>query len=337
MSSTVTTNLDIGLLNQMTDLILNEPGAVDQKFDEEPIAQALLKNTIEKSGPGIRQPIIVDRGNTFGYSTGGEYSLNQFDPTQMLQFIWKHFAAPMVIPKTTADFSEGKEAFGNLLKIQRDVAVSSLLHDVANMFRGVAVPNVASALNSFATIAGTSGTYGGLSRTTYPILNGITLDLSTDFNLTTTAHLINDNNLVSVIQRGIRKASRAGKKERSTVVFLSDCIWDVLTAISNQILSPIKSADARQWGGAAYEIDNVTVVNDPELPDSLGHLIIANFDYLDLVTHPKYNFTFSGWTESQTSDNLIGLLKLSGEVVSMKPKRQCLITSMPTSFTLSTS
>lgn len=332
------TKAEIGLLNALTELILEEPGAIDQKFEEEPIAEALLKNIVQRSGVGIKQHVIIDRGNTFGYASGGEYTLHQTDPTALMQFTWKHFAADMVIPKTTADFSENKEAFGNLLKIQRDVAFSSLLHDVANMFRGVAVPNIPIPLVSFADIANTSGTIGGLSRTTYPILNGVRIAMNAaPYTITTIAQLIFNNNLVSIIQQGIRKCSRAGKREHTTVVFLPDVMWDVLTYIANQVFSPVKSADARQWGGAGYTIDNTLCVNDPDLPDALGYIIVANFDYLDLVTHPKYSFTFSGWESDPKSDNLIGLIKLSGELVCLKPKRQCLITNCLTTFTMPTS
>lgn len=328
------TKLDIGMLNNLSELIVAQMSPVDEKFDEEPIAQELLKNLVNKNGPGMKQHVIVDRGNTFGYESGGNYSIVSTDPTALLQFTWKNLAAVGMIPLTTSEFSkDNKEAFGNLLEIQLDVMYKSLLHDLAQQFRGVSVANVANPMQAFSTIAAASGTYGGLSRTTYPVLNGLTIDITAaPYSCTTIAHLTTNNNLINILGSAIRRCSAPGKQETSTVIFVPGAMWECLDFIGNQVYSPIKPTDAGKWGSVAWDIKGVPAVYDAELPE--GSIMVCNFNYLDLVTHPSFDFTFSGWKESDTSDNLVGLMKLSGEIVSIKPKRQCIITNLPTSFTL---
>jgi len=334
MAATVTTLLDIGLLNQITDLVLAEKGAVDQYFDEEPIAKRLMESVIEKEGPGIRQPINLDRGTTFGYPTGGEYTLAQTDPTQLLQFTWKHQASSMVIPKTTFDFARNNpNMLEDLIKVQRDTAYKSLLHDMAQQFRGIAVPSISSAsqFQSFNTICASTGTYGGLSRTTYPILSGYTLDMSAaPYSASTTTILIAGNLLVTILRKAFTYVSRPGETEVTNVIFMPQNMWLTACCIADQAFSPFKASESREWGGQSFKIDGIECVLDNEMAE--GTIEVCNFNYLDLVTHPLYNFKFTGWYDDGKSDNITALLKLSGEIVSLKPKRQAIITGCPTTW-----
>lgn len=326
------TLLDLGKLSEVMNLALMDKEAVMNVFYATPGLKKIMAKEKTVAGSGLQQPVVVKELETHSYITGESYGVGVPDCLKDAQWKFHKFDVDCSLPQSTVSESKSEDALVNLVETYRDIGLRTGTRDLWKMILGLTPPGVTDPTASIPDIANVDRSYGGINSTTFEAWDGYRFSASTKYSVSSVTTLVASNLMITILDDLITEISDAGPGDSCDAIIVGPLMWRALGIIATAAFAPIKIDGTVAWGPNSFTHRNVDIVLDKNLPDSQGYIEAMNFDYLDVVFSNGYNFDFKGFTEDPNSDKLIGHILFSAELVCTQPRRQGLITGLPTTY-----
>jgi hypothetical protein len=240
------------------------PTVVDQILDSNVfMARAFQRGVKRWSGETLRIPIQVTASTSGGSFSGVDvFDTTAQNNTRRLSFEPKGYYQSVVIPGIEKAVNATTAQVLNLVKVSLEIAKNSMCDGVGTKLYGLGAGDDFDGLGAIVDDATDTSSYGGLSRTTYSVLNatnnasGGTLTLA----------------LMAALARGVSAASSS--RQAFTMGLSNETVWDLYESL----LTPTVQANYTANGYpqvTAYSKPGVTVKGEDALKGMQGFNAIS--------------------------------------------------------------
>jgi hypothetical protein len=151
------------------------PKIVDQVLSDSFMLYRYISNGKKWSGETLKRPIKVSK-NTLGGSFSGldQHNTGVVSVRETMSYDLRGWEMPVTIPGLERVVNQGEAQVVNLVRAELESAQMDMLDDIASICYSDGTGNDSKDFNGLANIVDdgtTAATIGGLSRTTYPVLN----------------------------------------------------------------------------------------------------------------------------------------------------------------------
>jgi len=294
------------LINVVLDDI--SPKVVDTILSSNVALQALQNRVVRITGKNKQYPLKYKKmGNSLSFDGFDLLNTNYVDTSVKLTFVPKNIDQPLVFADTDIASAQGDQAIIDLVAFKTEEATQELADALGTMIYSDGTGNSGKDVDGFLAGIKTSGTYGGLSLSTYTTLQA-TVDSSTNLAGLTLAVL--DNMYASV----------SSGNNVPTHIFTTKAIFAKLktllttstVAVGNQFVQPnqtgagslIPSVRAGLSGNFGYTelyYNGMPIIADEKCPT--GHLYMININTWDLLVQAMP--ASEGYTEMGFNPSII--------------------------------
>ena len=264
--------------------------------------------------------------NVNSYSGYEAINIQPNSPISAAQFNLKQYAAAVTMSGLEMLQNTGKEQIIDLMDGRLKVAEAQLLNRISTDIYGAGTGNGGKNLDGLSDIVSSSatGTYGGISRTTWTFWQNQRFRC-----LTTGGAVASAVNIQTYLNRATALAVR--NNDSPDLIVLDNNFWAFFTSsmqaiqrITDSNMASLGFASMKYWGGG----QDATVVLDGGLsgnaPASTGYLL--NTKYLNFRPHRDRNFVpIGGERQSVNQDAVVKLIGWAGNVTCSAPRQQVLL------------
>lgn len=276
----------LDLINLTLDDI--SPKVVDTILTSNVALQALQNRVVRITGKNKQYPIKYRAmGNAKSFDGFDLLNTNFVDTTVKLTFVPKNVDQPIVFADTDIASSSWPEAVIELVAFKTEEATQELADAIGTMIYSDGTGNSSKDLDGFQAGIKTSGTYGGLSLSTYTTLQA-TVDSSTNLAGLTLVAL---DNMYAAISSGNNVPTHIFTT-KAIFAKLKTLLTTSTVAVGNQFVQPNQVGagmlipGARQglsgnFGYTELYYNGMPIIADEECPT--GHLYMININTWDLL------------------------------------------------------
>jgi len=345
--------------NATQDYIM--PKVIDSVLDSNVLTAKLLANPKKFRGFQHKSNIRVGISNASAAQGGGFRGTDTFvtniqDETKQLQWNPKYVYEPLNFVGTDLSLNKGEEEILSIVAQQTEYSFSNLLDNIGTMFYGSADESGKN-FSGLGHIISSTGSYGGLSRTTYTVLKpGDTSGGGLDTSTTT---------LTLAAMRSVSNALTSGAVKPNIIATTPEIFgyFEALlqpmqrmdiggyAQVTRDGLAPNQGALGGATGFDAIMFDGMPVVRDEKC--TANAMYFLNLDYLGFhkidgfmdrignwkqvalrpnVVEGQYDknmeqgfktgFFWSGFKEPTNQAAVNSQIVLAGELICTNPKRQ---------------
>ena len=264
------------------------PKAVDNIFKSIPLMNRLSKKMKKlDGGTKVLQPLNYAQASAVGWYSGAE-TLNNTDNEVLTaaEFEWAQIYASISITRRDELKNSGDAQKINFVKSKVQIAEKSIRDTVAVGLYNAGTD--AKAIAGARAFVATSGTYGGISMSSYSWWQS-----NVDSTTTTLS--------IGALQTQWSNASING--ESPTVILATTSNYDRLYAL----LQPQQRFMDKETGEAGFTslmFNGVPYIADSKCPSN--HVLMLNEDYLDLHVHKDENFRFEPFQQPINQNVKVG-------------------------------
>lgn len=332
------------------------PKLVDTILHSNVFATRMIANAKKWSGLNMQFPIKYQKGVS-GTSFAGfdTFSTAASDTRVNLLFVPKFYETNVVLPLDEISANQTDERVLDMVKLEIASRAQDMADSIGTLFMGDGTGNSSKdflGLNAIVDDGTNAGTFGSLSRTTYPTLKST---VTASGGLLTLAKM---STLYNTITSGTQKPS---------VGICTPAVFNLYEALLNPQERIVKDVGMMKnenkglnsgtglVGGTGFT--GLYFKGFPILADeksNTGNLYFLNEDFIDFYALPlattepvKYKtqdidgndyseveglgFSWSNWIKPTNSASIIGHVYLGGELISQNPLRQGVLTGCTTS------
>lgn len=336
------------------------PRAVDQTLSSSAAIARFIGNAKPWKGESLKRPIkYKSTGKGGSFSGMGNFDTAATDTTVRLAYDLRAYEQPIVVPGMDRLLNQGEAQVTDLVQFKIDEATIELEDAVGSMIYGDGTGNGNSDFLGLDAIVddGTSvTTIGGLSRTTYPVLNAVRTASGGTVSLAKMATLVSG------------ASAGSATRNRPTIMFCNETVWDFI----EQLVTPLLQANYQIMDLPMVTMNSKAPLRSGELKGAVGFTSIIykgipivadekstaqtlwaiNENYLewygkfdpaltkvnlgsstidsvyDGSPSSNHGFNYSGMLKPTNSYGDIGHLFLFGNLVSWQPRRHGRLTGI---------
>lgn len=288
------------------------PEVIDNVYRSNPIFYRL--NAARRKitgGTQIEVPMMYAR-----FAAGGPYqgfdvlNVAPSDTIRNLVFTWKQQYVPVTVDGLTLIKVDSPDAIANFLRLYFQQAEEEMCENIATGIwsDGTTDPKQITGLQ---LAVDSSGTYGGLSRSTF------TWMASTEDGTTTVLSLSKLQSMFGSVSEGGRHPTIIISQQSNY-----DRYWNLGISSQVQDIGPGGTDEQLFAAGFANMLFNgVPWVVDSHVPDS-NSIYMLNEDYIQLVVTPRADFYLEDFQTPVNQDAMVAKLLWAGELVVQNTARQ---------------
>lgn len=352
---------------QLTERVLSftqdelVPRAVDQTMSSSAAIARFLGNAKRWKGSSMKRPIKYKKTGKGGSFSGmGNFDTSSSDTTVRLDYDLRAYEQPIVVPGLEKLLNDGESQVTDLVEFKVEEAATELEDAVGLMIYGDGTGNGNADFLGFDAIVddGTSvTTIGGLSRSTYPVLNATRTASGGTITLPKMA------TLVSAVSAG------SNTRNRPTIFFAGEDVWNFIEQLVTPTIqatyqaleysyvtmnskAPMKGAELKgAIGFTSLIYKGIPIVADEKAPAGTLWAINENFlewygkfdpemtkvdlgagkaleSVYDPAPSPNHGFNYSGFLKTTNSYGDVAHIYLFGNLISWQPRRHGRLTGI---------
>lgn len=263
------------------------------------------------SGRSIVQELDYAENGTFMYYSGGEVlNVGSSDVLSAAEFDWKQAAVAVTATGLEIDVQNtGKEAVIDLLEGRIKNAQRTMRNNITNGMYSNGTGTGGKQIGGLQLLvadAPTSGTVGGIDRSSYSFWQNQVYDASSDGGTAATAANIQTymNALYLECTRGADKPD----------LILSDSVYYKLFWASLQAIQRVTDSKMAEAGFQSVKFAGADVVYEDNTGMPASHMYFLNTDYIFLRYAPKRLFKPLDKVQSINQDAIVQLITFAGNM-----------------------
>lgn len=337
------------------------PRAVDQTLTSSAAIARFLGNAKLWKGESLKRPIkYKSTGKGGSFSGMGNFDTTATDTTVRMAFDLRAYEQPIVVPGLDKLLNQGESQVTDLVEFKVEEAQHEMEDALGTMIYGDGTGNGNADFLGLDAIVddGTSvATIGGLSRTTYPVLNATRTASGGTVSLAKIATLISN------------VSGGSNQRNSPTVMYCNETVWDFIEQLVTPLLqatyqvmelpritmkskAPISSAELRgAVGFRSIVYKGIPIVADEKSTAATLWALNENFiewfgkfdpamKKVDLGTgkaldsivgdepSPNHGFNYSGFMTPTNSYGEVAHMYLFGNLVTWQPRRSGRLTGI---------
>jgi hypothetical protein len=276
----------------------------------------------------LEEIMYTDAATTNVNSYSGYEALNiqPNSPISAAQFNMKQYAAAVTISGLEMLQNSGRERMIDLMEARLKVAEAQLMNRIATDIYGDGTGNGGKNIDGLAAAVSTSttGTYGGISRSTWSFWQNQQFDFTTDGGGAVSA-----TNIQNYLNRATALAIR--NADAPDLIVFDNVLWGFFTSsmqaiqrVTNEKMAGLGFASMKYYGGgvaADVVLDGGLTGGDTHVPSTTGFLL--NTKYLHFRPHRDRNFVpIGGERQSVNQDAIVKLIGWAGNLTCSSPRLQ---------------
>lgn len=333
-------------------------GVVDSVLNDNVLALRLLGNGKPWSGESLKKTIKYKVSGQGGAFVGiGNFATAGTDTLVRLSFEPKQYEQPVSLTGLELSINQiASTKVNDLMATKMEEAQHEMMDGVGTML--YADGTGTGETEGLGSIVSTSGTYGGLARSTYTVLQATSTTSGGTLTLPKVSTLISNVSAGSV------------NKQRPTLGVTDETTWDLLETlyaptidssysatalpmITRTSKAPVRAAELKgSMGFTSLVYKAVPIVADEKCTS--GYLYMLNENYLSWyglksavegykpislgsrvidgvyqdIPSKNHGFNWSGWMVPDNGHGQVGHIVLLGNLVSWQPRRQGVLTGI---------
>ena len=293
------------------------PRMVDEVYKSSPLFTRLRTRNMERfeGGQTIRHPIMYAKLKGGAFTRGASFDTSYVQTDTALEVIVKYYYVNVTLYGVDNVLNRGAEAAMSLVEAKM-VNASGRMADLLGtdlFLDGQGVNSTALQLDGLQASVddGTNYTsYGGITRT----------DIATGANAGINAYYVNLPTLTLSALQTAYGSSWFGR-EHVDLIVSPQTVWDILwNKIQPQQRFREESSDVAKIGFQSLRYNNSSVTVDQLCPAGFAFGLNTKFIQFWITTMPKYQFGFTGWKESQNTDDVAGQYLFAGNLLNVGPR-----------------
>ena len=276
----------------------------------------------------LEEIMYTDAATTNVNSYSGYEALNiqPNSPISAAQFNLKQYAAAVTISGLELLQNSGRERMIDLMEARLKVAEAQLMNRIATDIYGDGTGNGGKNIDGLAAAVSTSttGTYGGISRSTWSFWQNQIFDFTTDGG-----GVVSATNIQNYLNRATALAIR--NADAPDLIVFDNVLWGFFTSsmqaiqrVTNEKMAGLGFASMKYYGGgvaADVVLDGGLTGGDTHVPSTTGFLL--NTKYLHFRPHRDRNFVpIGGERQSVNQDAIVKLIGWAGNLTCSSPRLQ---------------
>jgi len=276
----------------------------------------------------LEEIMYTDAATTNVNSYSGYEALNiqPNSPISAAQFNLKQYAAAVTISGLELLQNSGRERMIDLMEARLKVAEAQLMNRIATDIYGDGTGNGGKNIDGLAAAVSTSttGTYGGISRSTWSFWQNQQFDFTTDGG-----GVVSATNIQNYLNRATALAIR--NADAPDLIVFDNVLWGFFTSsmqaiqrVTNEKMAGLGFASMKYYGGgvaADVVLDGGLTGGDTHVPSTTGFLL--NTKYLHFRPHRDRNFVpIGGERQSVNQDAIVKLIGWAGNLTCSSPRLQ---------------
>jgi hypothetical protein len=276
----------------------------------------------------LEEIMYTDAATTNVNSYSGYEALNiqPNSPISAAQFNLKQYAAAVTISGLELLQNSGRERMIDLMEARLKVAEAQLMNRIATDIYGDGTGNGGKNIDGLAAAVSTSttGTYGGISRSTWSFWQNQQFDFTTDGG-----GVVSATNIQNYLNRATALAIR--NADAPDLIVFDNVLWGFFTSsmqaiqrVTNEKMAGLGFASMKYYGGgvaADVVLDGGLTGGDTHVPSTTGFLL--NTKYLNFRPHRDRNFVpIGGERQSVNQDAIVKLIGWAGNLTCSSPRLQ---------------
>lgn len=276
----------------------------------------------------LEEIMYTDAATTNVNSYSGYEALNiqPNSPISAAQFNMKQYAAAVTISGLEMLQNSGRERMIDLMEARLKVAEAQLMNRIATDIYGDGTGNGGKNIDGLAAAVSTSttGTYGGISRSTWSFWQNQQFDFTTDGG-----GVVSATNIQNYLNRATALAIR--NADAPDLIVFDNVLWGYFTSsmqaiqrVTNEKMAGLGFASMKYYGGgvaADVVLDGGLTGGDTHVPSTTGFLL--NTKYLHFRPHRDRNFVpIGGERQSVNQDAIVKLIGWAGNLTCSSPRLQ---------------
>lgn len=276
----------------------------------------------------LEEIMYTDAATTNVNSYSGYEALNiqPNSPISAAQFNLKQYAAAVTISGLEMLQNSGRERMIDLMEARLKVAEAQLMNRIATDIYGDGTGNGGKNIDGLAAAvsSSTTGTYGGISRSTWSFWQNQIFDFTTDGG-----GVVSATNIQNYLNRSTALAIR--NADAPDLIVFDNVLWGYFTSsmqaiqrVTNEKMAGLGFASMKYYGGgvaADVVLDGGLTGGDTHVPSTTGFLL--NTKYLNFRPHRDRNFVpIGGERQSVNQDAIVKLIGWAGNLTCSSPRLQ---------------
>jgi hypothetical protein len=283
----------------------------------------------------LEEIMYTDAATTNVNSYSGYEALNiqPNSPISAAQFNLKQYAAAVTISGLELLQNSGRERMIDLMEARLKVAEAQLMNRIATDIYGDGTGNGGKNIDglALAVSSSTTGTYGGIARSTWSFWQNQIFDFTTDGG-----GIVSATNIQNYLNRATALAIR--NADAPDLIVFDNVLWGFFTSsmqaiqrVTNEKLAGLGFASMKYYGGgvaADVVLDGGLTGGDTHVPSTTGFLL--NTKYLNFRPHRDRNFVpIGGERQSVNQDAIVKLIGWAGNLTCSSPRLQVRMKETP--------
>lgn len=267
--------------------------------------------------------------NVNSYSGYEAINIQPNSPISAAQFNMKQYAAAVTMSGLEMLQNSGRERMIDLMEGRLKVAEAQLMNRIATDIYGDGTGNGGKNIDGLqaAVSSSATGTYGGISRTTWTFWANQRFRCTTTGGATVTA-----SNIQTYLNRATALAVR--NNDSPDLYVMDNVMWGFFTAsmqaiqrVMDERMAGLGFATMKYWSGgtdATIVLDGGLTGSDTHVGSTIAYLL--NTKYLSFRPHRDRNFVpIGGERQSVNQDAIVKLIGWAGNLTCSSPRLQVLV------------
>lgn len=294
------------------------PRMVDEVYKSSPLFTRLRSKNMERfeGGTSIRHPIMYAKLKGGPFTRGGSFDTSYVQTDTAVEVNVKYYYVNCTLFGIDNVLNRGPEAAMSLVETKM-VNASGRMADLlgTDIFldgQGTnSQPIALDGLDASVDDGTNYVSYGGITRT----------DLSSVASSGINAYVVNSVGALTLSAVQTAYGSAWFGREHVDLIVTTQPVWDIFwNKIQPQQRFREESSDVAKIGFQAMRYNGASVTVDQLTPSGFMYLLNTKFIQFWITTMPKYQFGFTGWKESQNSDDVAGQYLFGGNLLNVGPR-----------------
>lgn len=289
------------------------PRMVDDVYKSSPLFTRLRTRNAERfeGGTTIRHPIMYAKLKGGAFTRGGSFDTSYVQTDTALEVNVKFYYVNCTLFGTDNVLNRGPEAAMSLVE-SKMVNASGRMADLlgTDLFLDGQGTNSSSIALDGLDAAVDDGTnyasYAGVTRA----------DIASGANAGINSYFLGSIGTLALGQVQTAYGASWFGREHVDLLIMTQAIWDILwNKIQPQQRFREESSDVAKIGFQSMRYNGASATVDQLCPTGFMYMLNTKFIQFWITTMPKYQFGFTGWKESQNTDDVAGQYLFGGNML----------------------
>lgn len=286
---------------------------VDDVYKSSPLFTRLRTRNAERfeGGTTIRHPIMYAKLKGGAFTRGGSFDTSYVQTDTALEVNVKFYYVNCTLFGTDNVLNRGPEAAMSLVE-SKMVNASGRMADLlgTDLFLDGQGTNSSSIALDGLDAAVDDGTnyasYAGVTRA----------DIASGANAGINSYFLGSIGTLALGQVQTAYGASWFGREHVDLLIMTQAIWDILwNKIQPQQRFREESSDVAKIGFQSMRFNGASATVDQLCPTGFMYMLNTKFIQFWITTMPKYQFGFTGWKESQNTDDVAGQYLFGGNML----------------------